>query len=482
MFDKQKIIRITAELENFIRALPNVYVLPESSVSPNILSLLKRLNANVKAIISNAPNLQQKMIRMPSGEYLIKDFLTAVSNADKQTCLVVSAAKPVENSIFPASFNIGSIKISIPAFSLTDEEAQAIYDRITMFRILKQYQDDGVPGNGLKDISTKFARGMSTFIDSRFQDVKVQVWDRREFEMPVYEIDDTAIVIQGPIQYMDNYTITTARLYREWYPNAPIVISTWKNEATDIFRDECRKINVVLLENDLPAEPGYGHINYQLESSLKGVEYVKNHTSAKFVLKCRTDQRLNRTDFLIYFKNLLKAFPPNGDKINERIIVLFGTKWTPFHSSDFLYFGEMNDMNKLFNIPKQSYEESRYFKRKSALFYSIRKKISRYRFLQKLKIGNAKKLCNYNIMENKFYPPEIYILKVFYQIYIEEISPSKLLQIYWKFLRDYLIVAERCSLLFDWQKYANQQGSITSYYDIGMDFARWLDIYLNYKE
>ena len=85
-------------------------------------------------------------------------------------------------------------------------------------------------------------------------------------------------------------------------------------------------------------------------------------------------------------------------------------------------------------------------------------------------------------MENKFHPPEIYILKIFYQNYIEEISPSKLLQTYWKFLRDYLIVAERGSLLFDWQKYVNQQGSIISYYDVGMDFARWLDIFLNYKD
>ena len=74
MFDKQKIIHLTAEFENFIRVFPNVYVLPEKFVSPNILSLLKQIKANVVGIIDNAPELQQKMIRMPSGEYPIKNF------------------------------------------------------------------------------------------------------------------------------------------------------------------------------------------------------------------------------------------------------------------------------------------------------------------------------------------------------------------------------------------------------------------------
>ncbi|MBQ7198282.1 MAG: hypothetical protein IJS29_03365, partial [Selenomonadaceae bacterium] len=254
MFDKQKIIRMTAELENYIRTFPNIYILPEV-LSVNIFSLLKRLNAKVAAIITNNP--QQNVVRMPSGEYKLTNLQTVLQNFDEQTAIIVSSAKQVDNPIFAIKFNVENIKIELPAFALTDEEALAIYDRLMTIHMMRQYQNDGVIVGGFKDIPIRFARGMSTFIDSQFQDVKVQFWDRREFKIPSYdEVDDAAIVMQGPLEYKDNYTITTARLYRQWYPNAPIVISTWKNEATEIFREECRKIGVVLLENDLPDEPG----------------------------------------------------------------------------------------------------------------------------------------------------------------------------------------------------------------------------------
>ena len=318
MFDKQKIIAMTTLLEEFIRVQPNIFIMPESW-SWNVIPLLKRLNANVAGILTNAPaNSEQKFIQTPSGNYPLINSQEILSKLNSQTGVIISSAKSVPNPNVSATFNIGEIKISIPAFVITDEEAMAIYDRIATLETLKRYKDDGIINGGINDISIRFARGMSTLIDSRYQDVKVQVWDRRVFINPGYEVDDAAIVIQGPIEYKDNYTITTAQLYRQWYPNAPIIISTWKNEPTDEFREECKKIGVVLLENELPERVG-DTVNYQLESSRQGVEYAKKNTSVKFALKCRTDQRINRSDFLMYFKNLLKAFPPNGDKINERI-------------------------------------------------------------------------------------------------------------------------------------------------------------------
>lgn len=488
MFDKQKIIRMTAELENYIRTFPNIYILPEV-LSVNIFSLLKRLNANVIAIIVNSPNPQQNVVRMPSGEYKTTNIQAALPNFQQKTGIVISATKSAENPMASFKFNIGNIKIELPAFALTDEEAMAIYDRLTTIKVLQQYQSDGITTNA-KDIPIRFARGMSTFIDSQFQDVKVQFWDRRNFKIPSYDkVDDAAIVMQGPLEYKDKYTITTARLYRQWYPNAPIVISTWKNEATENFREECRKINVVLLENDLPAESGPGHLNYQLESSFKGVEYVKNNTSAKFALKCRTDQRINRTDFFMYFKNLLKAFPLKDAKINSRIISLGWSKWWPFFVCDFLYFGDIDDMNKLFGIPKQTKEEKKQFSGRSG--HGLDNIIVQNRFKPDLKITDIKKLKNYSVMmsykSTQYMHPEILILSTFYEEYINPIEPSKLLQAYWKFLRDYLIIVDEQNILLDWPKYYghgvfNGAYNAKSYYDRGLDFARWLDIYLNYKD
>ncbi|MBR3050746.1 MAG: hypothetical protein IKG61_04770 [Selenomonadaceae bacterium] len=157
---------------------------------------------------------------------------------------------------------------------------------------------------------------------SPLRNFKYQLFDRRSYFKPTHTLDDTAIVIQGPIAYNNDYTVETFKLYRSIYPNAPIVVSTWKGEATSSFRRVCRENLIVLLENEMPEDRGFGNVNLQLESSLQGVKFIRQNTSAKFVLKTRTDQRINYFDFLVYFKNLRKTFPPKGDRLRERIILI----------------------------------------------------------------------------------------------------------------------------------------------------------------
>ena len=485
MFDKQKIIAMTAALEEFVRVHPNIFILPEVW-SFNLLPLLKRLKANVAGIMTNAPvNPEKNVIQTPSGNYPLINFQDILSKLNPQTGIIISSAKSMPNPNFFPTFSIGEIKISIPAFALTDEEALAIYDRLTTLEISKRYQEDGVITN-MKDTTFRFARGMSTFINSRYQDIKVQIWDRSNFKTPSYDVDDTAIVMQGPLEYKDNYTITTAQLYREWYPNAPIIISTWKNEATNEFREECKKIGVVLLENDLPAESGLHNVNYQLESSRQGVEYAKQNTSVKYALKCRTDQRLNRTDFLIYFKNLLKMFPPNGNKLNERILLGNASRWIPFFGGDFFYFGTVEDIHKIFNIPLQTKLESNYYHRMAPRLQPLLGKLLPFAHFRVQGIKYDRKFRNYSKMMFKLHNPEAFILRNFYHKYIEPIVPEKLLKIYWQFLKDYVVIANQSDLLLNWPKYPNKHSyDINIYYDISrdaMDHARWLDIYLNYKD
>ena len=484
MFDKERIIYMTKMLEFFANTHKNIYILPETlNKGGDIFPVLKRINPNVVGILTNAAVIPgQNIIQTASGSYPLLNIYNEIPNLNSETGIVISSANSVTNPIFPIIFKFGNTNFQVPAFAITNEEALAIYDRLTTIRLLQQYQEDGVITN-VQDISIRFARGMSTFINSEYQDVKVQVWDRREFKIPSYDIDDTAIVIQGPLEYKDNYTLSTVRLYREWYPNVPIIISTWKNEVTDAFRDSCKQYSVIILENNFPKESGVSHVNYQIESSLKGIGYVKNHTSSKYVLKCRTDQRINRTDFLIYLRNLLNTFPPNGNKLNERII-LFGTdKWIPFYSCDFFYFGTVEDVRKIFDIPLQSNKDGRNFIRNRNRFHLIREKVMPFIFFSNFEMISNRKLRNYSVMMNKFNPPEIFILKSFYNNHIEMIDPPKLLQTYWKFLHDYVIVVERNYFMLDWPKYQNEASyRIVPYYDRGIDYPRWLDIYLNYKQ
>ena len=482
---------MTAALEEFVRAHPNIFILPEVW-SGNLLPLLKRLKANVVGIMTNAPvNPEKNVIQTPSGNYPLINFQDIMSKLNPQTGIIISSAKPMPNPNFSPTFSIGEIKISIPAFALNDEEARVIYDRLIILQVIKQYHSDGLPTD-IKNFPYRLARGISTFMDPRLQDIKVYIRDRQNLKMPSYDVEDTAIVMQGPLWYEDNYTINTAQFYRQWYPNAPIIISTWKNEATEAFREVCKKIGVVLLENDLPADSGYGHINYQLESSLKGVEYIKDHTSVRYALKCRTDQRFNRTDFLIYFKNLLRTFPPNGDKMEERMIMIRASKCMPFYVSDFLYFSTVEILNNLFNISNQKkavrmdpeVQHQRVLKI-GGKFSSLKLALN----LTKLKEIDERKLRNYNIAMCRFdiYPPEIFILRSFYKKHIESLNPAKALQTYLKFLRDYLIVVEKNDLLFDWPKYSTNQPPTIAYgvdfnYEESMTYIDWLDVYLNYKD
>ena len=94
-----------------------------------------------------------------------------------------------------------------------------------------------------------------------------------------------------------------------------------------------------------------------------------------------------------------------------------------------------------------------------------------------------RKIRNYNVAMDKIETNELFILKSFYRENISPIDPSKLLQTYWKFLRDYLIIVDRETVLWEWPKNQDRTAySVGSNYGCSLDHARWLDIYLNYKD
>ena len=43
--------------------------------------------------------------------------------------------------------------------------------------------------------------------------------------------DDTAIMLQGPIVKENDFTYETIKLYQNNFPNAKIILSTWRNES-----------------------------------------------------------------------------------------------------------------------------------------------------------------------------------------------------------------------------------------------------------
>ena len=295
------------------------------------------------------------------------------------------------------------------------------------------------------------------------------------------DMNDVAIILQGPIRYENDFTYNTIKFYRSWYPNILIVISTWKGTVKENFKNKCSKFNILILENNLPVGVDNFHINHQLKSTKLAIKKIKNYKNIKYILKARTDQRFYRSDFLIYLKNILKLYPLNSNLLKNRIVFL-GSEGTykriAFHISDFFSFGKMEDIEKLYGISYECGETNYLYKHKKR--WEIIKRI-----IEKEEYDLNFEVKNKYMLINKFIPPERYIILKFYNKYINKSSDvySYNLDDYWGFLKKYTIIVDDVMLMFYWDKYEWYKYKIKNKYTRygGLDSISWLNLVLNYN-
>ena len=480
MFDAEKIRNMTNLLETMPEYFDDVYLIPEI-FTKEAAALLKRAKIPVRGIIHDF-QLDKETWGIP-----VLRTAQASKNFSERTALINLVIKPAPFIQKTFDFKVGGGKWTLPALVIADEEVTLIYERVMIKNFQRLYEEDGIsePTKSLENLTERFSRGVTTFLDSRSQSFKYLPWNADNYFKPTHAFDDATIVIQGPIVYENNYTAETIKFYRSIYPRVPIILSTWRGEATDSFRRVCEKNSVVILENELPEERALGNVNLQLKSSLEGVKFVRENTSAKFVLKTRTDQRINYSGFLAYFKNLLKIFPPKDDRLRERIILL-GSQTTiyPFNFHDFLAFGHVEDIFKLYSIP---------FHGKTGKLDYLRKNKPRVGKIGGLinsskccvdyntVTAQSRKLFNLNKAYNRIWWPETYIMRTFYEKNIAPVDETKLFETHWKFTADYLILVDFGTLQLDWPKYEWQRYKIKFNYHGQDAFVRWLDMYRNFK-
>lgn len=168
-----------------------------------------------------------------------------------------------------------------------------------------------------------------------------------------YDASDIAVVLQGPLDEADSFTVETARLYSSLYEGMAIIVSTWK-DANPRVVEELDGMGVHVVASDYPENPGYGNINYQLASTKAGIDKAMS-LGRRYVCKSRTDQRLYAPGAITYFKDLIDCNPvAEGSGPHGRIVCLtaeYAGMFTPFYVSDFLYFGKAEDMKRLFDLP-----------------------------------------------------------------------------------------------------------------------------------
>jgi hypothetical protein len=160
-----------------------------------------------------------------------------------------------------------------------------------------------------------------------------------------------AIVVQGPIIYDQDFTFETLKLYKKYFPQTVIILSTWDYERKDCV-DKIDNEGVKIILNKVPVIKGVGNINFQIVSSVSGIKKARE-LGAEYILKTRTDQRIYNPNSLEFLVNAIEKFLPSGGlRQNRRIIgvSLNSFKYRMYGLSDMNLFGNIEDMLKYWNV------------------------------------------------------------------------------------------------------------------------------------
>ena len=282
-------------------------------------------------------------------------------------------------------------------------------------------------------------------------------------------VESYAIILQGPICMTDNMTVNSIKYYKKIYSHACVIVSTWADENEKIL-EEIKALGATIVLNKRPSNSGILNINFQLVNSLSGVKKAKD-LGYKYAVKTRTDQRICKPYIFDTMLTALKdVYLSNSSKQNNRIVLLsgeYGNMFTPYFMSDFMYFGNVDDMIKLFSAPLDTRKE-----------ITMSDQASRYEYAKTM------------------YPPEIYILKHYLENYLNYKCEDTIYS-YWKSVKDYFICFSIKEADILWRKYETKYelnlfygeyfrnlDSAKSMATMSFDFMNWFNLYngvLEYK-
>lgn len=297
-------------------------------------------------------------------------------------------------------------------------------------------------------------------------------------------ISDIGIVMQGPILHDEGFTIDSIKIIKNNYPNIVIVLSTWKNEITDEERRELNSIGCVVIESKSCGDEykgqgeKIGHLNNQIFSTKVGIEYLTKMSNIKYVLKMRTDICIYRPNFMHYLRDIQKLY----DGENKIINIAFSNSLPgiPFHLSDFICFGSIEEMKRMYSIPYRSKDDLNYI----VSFVEDKEKYSLYKKnIHKLMYKdlnlNMTVWKNINFRFMFLYHEESYIT----YNYAKLCGYTNTIESYLKFLKNKVIIIDDFDLMVYWKK--SLYSAIQSNYSIRVNerfsHAKWLHLYLEDK-
>lgn len=175
------------------------------------------------------------------------------------------------------------------------------------------------------------------------------------------ESQDISVVVQGDIN--ERYILECLSSLRKFLPNAEIILSTWRNNENKVKE---LVYDALILSEDPGAFPlnkketKLNNINRQIISTQAGIKIA----SKKYILKIRSDMSLCSNVFLKYFE----SFSETAQIFHNRLLILnFYTRNPrvipmPFCFSDWVLFGNSEDVCKYYDIPLQSDTEIMWYR------------------------------------------------------------------------------------------------------------------------
>lgn len=289
------------------------------------------------------------------------------------------------------------------------------------------------------------------------------------------------IILQGPIEYDDSFTLNTIKLYLRMFYNVKIVVSTWKG-VQDEFKVACESLGVIVVENEEPQNGGPLNINYQLVSSKNGALKAKE-IGCLYTVKTRTNQRFYARDWLSYLSNqleIISRIDPNHSRV---LFTSYGMSYLkrPFCLCDNFSAGYTEDIVNLYSV-KLDERENDYLKKcgEDAEDYALKIRYDLEPYKQ-CKYDNI--ITKENLL--KYMCPEEYIAYNYCNSYCFDLKKQENIMVaYYRFLKNHVIIIDEDQLQILWPKYSEYSAQKLNEHDYfgKLDYKKWLDIFLNWEE
>lgn len=154
------------------------------------------------------------------------------------------------------------------------------------------------------------------------------------------------LVIQGPV--LQGVTRRVLAINRRKFPFARMVLSTWVDTPAEEL-DLCRPFVDEIVTSRHPPHPGHINAMMQRDSTRAGLAALARH-GVTYAFKTRTDQSINGDLALEQLLQAVRTPIAGPDRRQRQRIAFFGPaswRFIPFHLTDQLQFGRVEDLQEL---------------------------------------------------------------------------------------------------------------------------------------